>query len=401
MAIEYPETQVTPTKRLREVSPSGYSPKKPRMKEDLWDTEACDFGVAKAFSEPLRSRLPPSSTLPQTDSMSPLRTANGSTTVPVMAQTTSGMTGEICAAGKTSSWVPRPALPAAERDVLVVPVNPHQDELYRRQTPFYVQWEISRLIIKHPTVAWADVTTEDFDFFRLPDAALQVAAWLEGIARRKAGIDVGDTGSRRMSETISGRRRRMLLELQKEDESILKNDLRGVLSADPDWRYGGKVAFVVTVSPATGRPSDKILLPGVTVPATEPGGFNPFVDSTNAKITNTLPFLMSLNAPDIPGKSFRLARRFGSRRVLQFRLKGFKSAADKSRLKDLFVGRRFLLFGRTYRALWSPPDRDSVFAIETPEGYQGPDAVMPTFSEVLASEQAASIPCSCADSSVQ
>jgi hypothetical protein len=59
---------------------------------------------------------------------------------------------------------------------------------------------------------------------------------------------------------------------------------------------------------------------------------------------------------------------------------------------ELFRGRVFVVLGRTYRALWSPPDRDNVFAVETGDQVSGlfrawtSEPEMPSFEELLASE---------------
>lgn len=95
----------------------------------------------------------------------------------------------------------------------------------------------------------------------------------------------------------------------------------------------------------------------------------------------------------MPGKSFRLARRFGSRRVVTFKLKDCVQK-HRNQLLDLFMGRIFVLFGRSYRAVWAPPDRDSVIAVEMGDELEGvilrpreaPDPLMPRFADLMASK---------------
>lgn len=380
MGEEHTETRISFTKRSGTKAMIGSPPKKPRVDDHASVT--IGGGDCVAFS--LASRLSHPWNRTNSNGSSSVLTDNTSTTVSDLstAQTTPTTTDEPLYT-ETSTWTPRPSLPVAERDALIIPLNPHQGELNNRDIPFYVQWEMSRHVNKHATVSWTDMTAQDFDFFRQPDSALCIVAWLSDIASRKAGSDTRGSTPTSSRECLSARRRRLLAELQREEESICENDLRGVLNADPSWSYGGKVAFVITVTPGTARSSGKITLLGLS--GFKPLEKNPFLDGADAMPANTLPFVMTLNPPDMPGKSFRLARRFGSRRVIQFRLKDFKSAAAKSELMNLFIGRRFWLFGRSYRALWSPPNRDSVFAIETPEGYRGNDPAMPSFSEILAS----------------
>lgn len=185
--------------------------------------------------------------------------------------------------------------------------------------------------------------------------------------------------------------------MDREERSILAQDGKGLGSDDPDWSYGGKLVFAVAVSyrpEGTGiRPVvynrssvDEIdpICSSVNGPIDTPD--NPFGKTAQPK---TWPFKFKLCQVDQPSKSTRLARRFGSRRILTIR---FAQVPKKQRSELFFLlrGRALVLFGRVYRLLFNTPDSEATVFVQTDES--PPDApdlsepTMPSYEELLESE---------------
>jgi hypothetical protein len=126
----------------------------------------------------------------------------------------------------------------------------------------------------------------------------------------------------------------------REETSIRLRNIRGLGNNDPSWPYARFVCYSILVE------------------------CDPLGNGTPA-------FTMRLKVPCLSDRSFRLARRFGSRRILTFDLR-IKGRKDKQAFFDLFKGTCFELFGRTFRAFHAPQDGESVLAIETSEIVEEP-----------------------------
>lgn len=203
---------------------------------------------------------------------------------------------------------------------------------------FHIQWELERLLGADACgIGWEDVQWDDLSALQgdAVDVGSRLDVWIQRIGDRS-----GKTTTRVSS------RAKLLREVDLEEASIRAGDLRGVGNTDPNWHYGGKLVYTVNVALDCDR-------------------------------------LFALSPADLPGKSFRLARRFGSRRILVFKLKG--TGAQRRRAMDLFVGRRLVLFGRCYRAFWAPPDRDAIIALEVSDSAVSVyDPAVPSFEQYLA-----------------
>lgn len=267
---------------------------------------------------------------------------------------------------------------------------------------FHVQWELERMVARHKELAWSDFQAGDFTPLRQASAAVatpRIPAIIEAVVQRKLG-----TFPETPSTTSCGtdRQSRLLAEVDFEEQAIRDNVNEGLLSNNPFWAHGGKLCYTVAVQPLENEKKD--LIKGVLIHRSTTSGRSspaeadssntsdsPFALSKPADLNERLLFAMTLQPPAMTGKSFRLARRYGSRRVLNFKFKSPKKEDDRVQMYNLFAGRRFVLFGRVFRALWSPPDKDGVFAIEVgesiddatrpPAGQQDPK--MPSFLELL------------------
>jgi len=188
------------------------------------------------------------------------------------------------------------------------------------------------------------------------------------LARKAAEASFRSIGHESMlALPADGRRARLLDEVDREEESIRDDDMRGVGNDSPDWPFGGKISYSITVKPCASRSDDRVstglgsyvpptrcfpFKSGCNGPVDPPG--NPFSPCAgpdeSSPSADRLPFSMSLQAPDMPGKSFRLARRFGSRRVITFKLKEC-GQKNRQQLLELFMDRVFILFGRAFCAV--------------------------------------------------
>ena len=297
----------------------------------------------------------------------------------------------------------------------MLPRDPYQAMLNKMDVRFHVQWELERQVARSPTVEWSDFVASDFAVLKdcAKDSTPKVDEVVKAVMARKAGHVMVAAEAVSTAGTKSSKTRRLLVEVDREEESIRSNDLRGVGNSSADWAYGGRIAYSVLVQPVSLRSADCVRtvetsesdrhgirdhqqsLPKGSHAAPIDTPDNPFSSSSTSKRANPdrLSFAMSLRAPDMPGKSFRLARRFGSRRVITFKLKDC-SQKHRQDVLELFMGRVFILLGRPYRAVWAPPDRDAVFAVESGDEMDGVvlrnhkvlDPVMPLFSELMASE---------------
>jgi len=280
-----------------------------------------------------------------------------------------------------------PALPEDQQQLPVLPRCPFQQQLDASGVRFSVQWELERLLACQSDVGWDDIRLDDLVMLEGAPSHMvpNLGSFIAHLTARRSGSQ--SAASWRRAWTVgptNTRRARMLLEMDQEEVNTQANDYGITGKRDEARVYGGKVSYAIVVRPAIRFEGQCVS----TAHNTNSVGTrqDPRANSDRHQ-TNSFWFKMSLCPPDVTGKSFRLARRFGSRRVITFRLKDFRSH-QKADVIGLFVGRRFLLFGRTYRALWAPPDRDSVFAIEVFDGSCAVhhDIPIPSFQDVLNSE---------------
>ncbi|WVQ93483.1 hypothetical protein IAU59_000557 [Kwoniella sp. CBS 9459] len=337
-----------------------------------------------------------------------LRTESGSSTCTTVSTTSTAMTMSISTVttpltstgniaslhlGPSKSVSRDPSPPTSAPWINVTP-NPYQAIFAKHDIWFHVQWEFARMIEQHPTVTWADIELADIRDLKGP--ASDVIPTMEGIisaaAKRKLGDDdLRPEGTFKKPTSITERKARILAEVDHEEDSIRKGDMRGLGNDSLAWSYGGKLVYTVAVCPtefkseftrsesrsrveAAPQPirsrsmsrtcsSFSRTHSGPTDPADNPlrpGAMDP----------DAFPFKLILRAPDMPGKSYRLARRFGSRRIINFKLKDVPYNS-REKVLEMFVGKIFIIFGRPYRALWAPAGSDSVFAIETNEEVSG------------------------------
>lgn len=238
---------------------------------------------------------------------------------------------------------------------------------------------MDRLLARHPDLTWDDIEPKNLSAMvgSAADVIPRLGQLLAAVEARGMAVD---------EETpvlLTDRRRVKLYGEMDGEEEILRSEDFG--SLDGTLTCNGRIAYSIIVRPSKPRDMDKLLLGDMEPPKDIP----PSQAAPKDWRSNLLPFKMTLCEPDMPGKSFRLARRFGSRRIISFKLRDFAWGNTKDAM-SLFVGRILDVLGRPYRAFWAPPDRDSVFAVEMSD--PGPryllHSVMPTFAEFLSSESA-------------
>lgn len=313
---------------------------------------------------------------------------------------------------KQGVWEPVPALTQGERAVLVLPDNSYQATLDKHDVKFHIQWELQRILGKYSPLTWTDFNADDtkplWDI-TASEAASRIQEVVEGVYLRKLKSQGLWTPASSIQNAglavVNDREKRLLAEVDREEESIRAGKHEGLLSDDAKWAHGGRISYIIEVT-AVENPRKEQGVGLVPLPCptqavhvmdddqdsdSNPSPFR--TTSTTVKVASneTLPFTMKLQRAAMSGKSTRLARRFGSRRVLTFKYKSPRHADERQHLFELFHGRQFLLFGRVYTAVWSPPDRDSVFAVEVGQSdFDRFDRIrnkfeppMPTFLETL------------------
>lgn len=79
------------------------------------------------------------------------------------------------------------------------------------------------------------------------------------------------------------------------------------------------------------------------------------------------PFSFDLLPVESPSTSTRLARRFGSRRILTLRFKNVPRNGSREQLFFLIRGRALVLSGRVFRVIWIGADSEKAIALQTNE----------------------------------
>ena len=109
---------------------------------------------------------------------------------------------------------------------------------------FHVQWELERLVAKSKMVEWRDFQASDFDSLSgcAVDAFPKVQYVLDTVHIRKTGSKQSRNPHSVLHErgSMTSRKTRMLVEVDKEEESIRANDLRGLYNDSVDWPFGGR-----------------------------------------------------------------------------------------------------------------------------------------------------------------
>jgi len=303
------------------------------------------------------------------------------------------------------AWKPVLARPEEERTVLVHPSSQHQQLFWQRDVRFHVQWELQRRMAQQNIVGWEDLNVLDLAILQgsVTEALPKIDLVMQAGAQRAAWKREDELGTRpsasrlrtRESEVLkilqsqpytgSDAIRRMCTEADREELSIRAKDGKGSYSDDPDWKYGGKLIYTVYIRPiektkariaADNRPSIELYCQDMTDPP------------------KLIPFSMELRPPTMTGKSFHLARKYGSRRILNFKFADIKGPKARQEMFDLFEGRRFCLAGRVYRAWSAATDKSSCIAIEVNDSIPGltipptikrNDPELPNFIDQLAS----------------
>lgn len=249
----------------------------------------------------------------------------------------------------TSTWSLNSPLnpPSAESAYLdLVPRNPYQAYL-NNHISFYVQWELERQLLI-AGLSWEHVRFEDLELVR-GDA---ITAFPSIPSVMKKVVDRG-AGQVRVSD-LSAIPTRVMIEIDREERSILAQDLMGVHNDSRDWPYGGRLMLAADL--------EYCLDPKSPPHATDCSDSNPFAP--------VWPFNVNLQPVEMPGRSNRLARRFGSRRLLYLRF-GTVPRQQRGLVLGLFRGHGLVLLGRVYRVLYIPPDSDTAVAVQVDEEAPG------------------------------
>ncbi|KAK4686078.1 RNA-dependent RNA polymerase, partial [Tremellales sp. Uapishka_1] len=375
--------QVSPSKRNNEDLPPGNLLKRFRA---VQPTPPAPTSRASSFS----TAYPASHTSSET--LTPISTAPAS---PLKPRTTE------------KSWRPLEARASDEKLIHVLPPNAYQALMNKQDVRFQVQWDLERTIALNDDIDWDDLLMEDFRSLAGPvtQAGPRVEGLVQRVIERKTGARPTDT-LEIYGDVVEGKQARLFREVDLEEASLRAKDLRGLGTADPDWPFGGKISYCVLVERrkpgGEGVKFHRPLRHSASVPAplsgpiqqptrsrSDPAAseYNPF--NPPKSDDTALPFKMSLRPASMPGKSFRLARRFGSRRILTFKIAGSVASRDRPLVYEMFLGRCFVLFGKTFRAIWAPPDSDNIITVETNDvGLDMPrnlnDPLMPSFLEMMA-----------------
>ncbi|WVW80195.1 hypothetical protein I302_102172 [Kwoniella bestiolae CBS 10118] len=340
-------------------------------------------------------------------------TTTSTTTSTVVTPSTSFSTLPPAVPSRPSS-VPTPHLSLTNSSLQAIKItnDNYIASLNRLGIKFHFQWELERLISQHDTVTWDSIEWHALSSLK-DQSSTEMVHLIDTIIRqaeaKQQGAEQVEAPRRR---DISDRKALMLSEVDKEEISILAKDLRGVGNNSVDWPYGGKIQYILSVQLATKGEGCSELPPEIlpasqandpyrrkkplqraqTLPSAPTVDWNnpmgPGLPST-AYEPRSFPFRFELRQPEMPGKSFRLARRFGSRRCISLKTKDIPLNKRKE-LKEMLTGRCLIVLGRPYRAFWAAPDGENVMLIETPEEGNGvvtkgreDEPKMPSFQELL------------------
>ncbi|OCF57860.1 hypothetical protein L486_03881 [Kwoniella mangroviensis CBS 10435] len=309
--------------------------------------------------------------------------------------------------------IPQAGCQNGQSPAIEVTTSRYTAMLNKLKVKFHFQWELERMISQHETLTWDQIEIGDLHEFR-GQSSLDMVHLVDEILRRAETRLLESDPIDATRREISERKAMLLTEVDREEDSIWANDLRGVGNESFDWPYGGKIQYTLSVQLASRGEECTELLSEHISPSqannpyrvrrsfernhSAPSGStrnhcNPphtHVDTiTTFPETRSFPFKFELRPPEMPGKSFRLARRFGSRRCISLKTKDIPLGTRKE-LQDMLVGRRLIILGRPYRAFWATADGENVMLIEMPEEGSGivtkgreDESKMPSFQELL------------------
>ncbi|WWC68587.1 uncharacterized protein I206_102517 [Kwoniella pini CBS 10737] len=298
---------------------------------------------------------------------------------------------------------------------IVVNQSPYTAFFNKQGINFYLQWELDRLISQHETLKWRDFQLSELSKLKgksVLEAVSLIGEIIDSANRRITSHQQMGT-SRPRSTKISDRKALLLTEVENEEASIMANDLHGVGTERVDWPYGGRIQYTISVQMAdknegcfekTYEPptlsqenniyhrAQRTFSRSTSLPSQRKQTLEKLNGHEEQPIVNQaqkFPFKLVLRPPEMPGKSCRLARRFGSRRIISLKIKDVPNRF-RSELKAMLAGRCFVILGRPYRALWCTADGEGVMLVEVPEHAPGSvttgrelEPSMPTFLRIL------------------
>jgi hypothetical protein len=309
------------------------SPKKPRLLSGV-SASSPDRGVKRSRVD-ARDRSLSGERQPNTILVS-RRTSISPTPQPVHTIGTAPKAEITLPAPSLSSiHPPSTATPSIRLDTYkILPSNPYMSHLRKIDTHYSTLWYLE-MYMQDRGLVWADFEFGDFAAIGGPaEAAIPI---LSEVIHK---VELRKSVTARDAPPITSRDQGVWREMDLEETSIRLRNIRGLGNNDPSWPYARFVCYSILVE------------------------CDPLGNGTPA-------FTMRLKVPCLSDRSFRLARRFGSRRILTFDLR-IKGRKDKQAFFDLFKGTCFELFGRTFRAFHAPQDGESVLAIETSEMVKEP-----------------------------
>nr|XP_031858493.1 uncharacterized protein CI109_006138 [Kwoniella shandongensis]KAA5525565.1 hypothetical protein CI109_006138 [Kwoniella shandongensis] len=332
------------------------------------------------------------------------------TTSTSSSTSTSTLTTPITSITESTSYLSTSsikAIPPSSEDrlVRVTAPNGYQAMLYKFGIQFHVQWELERLINQSNDLDWSDFRPSDFIPLRGPalKATKSFDRVLAMVKERKLGR-VDNAPSAPNENQVSEKKARLLQEVDREENSIVAGDMKGVGNDCIDWPYGGKIVYTIAVVPIESKPysarngltrtNSNGSFSGLTARSIGPidTSDNPLGPRAFSYSPTSALFSFQLRPPSMPGKSHRLARRFVSRRIITFKIKDCLPKY-REQVLGLFIGKVFVVFGRPYRALCAPADGEAIFAIETADegigilrNFFSTEPKMPMFAGILASE---------------
>lgn len=285
-------------------------------------------------------------------------------------------------------WKAEAAVPVARRYISVVPKNPYQGFLNQYRVLLHVQLELEYML-QEAGLGWDKLKRKELEC--LVGTAAEVGPRLLPLVRhakkRNSGTaESDDDGPVELAGAADSKRTRVWEEVDREEADLASGENRRLYNESPDWPYGGRLSYGFTVvkpdiegpteariyTPRSGDPTSGESIPMADMQLADAsstsggGAAKRPAKSSRGKSPGSLGVAFKPFLPDLSGRSFRLARWYGSRRVLSFRIQTYGKGRVKGEdLVGLFTGRILLVCGRTFRALWAAPDGRSFFAVET------------------------------------
>ncbi|BEI84969.1 hypothetical protein CcaverHIS002_0503700 [Cutaneotrichosporon cavernicola] len=239
---------------------------------------------------------------------------------------------------------PLEAIPPEDTFLELIPPNPLQGVFNSNAVRYGVQWELERKIRSFRSSAGVSFNISPEDVQQLTgsvtEAMPRIPAVIRNICRRESPDGNEPT-------LAFGRRIAAWAEMDREEAVILDDSktFDGVFNTSTNWPYGGRLVYAVGIRYNKDRRQRGKSLEALA-----------------------FPFDFDLLQVESPSTSTRLARRFGSRRVLTLRFKSVpRRNGAREKLFVLLRGRALVLFGRVFRVMWIGPDSEKAMAIQTNE----------------------------------